>query len=203
MSCHVMSSCHHRFATVGCNDVQHLLSLTVCSRLSPDRPVHWQMLHIHCLPWFLTPSTRPNITLLSMLSCGSLTTCPKYRSLRDSMWFSSSFSVPMQWSQLTKQYRHEHWRYDNSNHSCSCDMIQQQHQFNGPLSELPGWASTNLDLLAQETVSCTGISWTICKSFTPHSRQITMPASHHSVFTGRMPFLSLNQQHQSTDMIWY
>jgi len=35
----------------------------------------------------------------------------------------------------------------------------------------------------------------ICKS-APHSRQITMPAPHHSVF---MPFLPLNQQRQSTE----
>jgi len=34
--------------------------------------------------------------------------------------------------------------------------------------------------------------------FSPRSRQITTPVSHHSVFTGRMPFLSPNQQHQST-----
>jgi len=27
--------------------------------------------------------------------------------------------------------------------------------------------------------------------------EITMPAPHHSVFTGRMPFLLPNQQHQS------
>jgi len=38
-----------------------------------------------------------------------------------------------------------------------------------------------------------------CKSFAPRSRQITMPAPHHSVFTGRMPFLPPNQQHQSTE----
>jgi len=30
-------------------------------------------------------------------------------------------------------------------------------------------------------------------------RQITMPATHHSVFTGRMPFLPRNQQRQSTE----
>ena len=42
-----------------------------------------------------------------------------------------------------------------------------------------------------------GISWAICKS-APRSRQITMPAPHHSVFTGRMPLLPPNQQHQST-----
>jgi len=35
--------------------------------------------------------------------------------------------------------------------------------------------------LKQETVSGSGISWAICKS-APRSRQITMPASHHSVF---------------------
>ena len=36
-------------------------------------------------------------------------------------------------------------------------------------------------LLKQETVSGNGISWAICKS-APHSRQITTPALHHSVF---------------------
>ena len=45
-----------------------------------------------------------------------------------------------------------------------------------------------------------GISWAMCKS-TPRLRQITMPASHHSVFTGRMPFLPPNQQRQSTEGI--
>jgi len=35
--------------------------------------------------------------------------------------------------------------------------------------------------LKQETVSGSGISWAICKS-APRSRQITMPAHHHSVF---------------------
>jgi len=39
-----------------------------------------------------------------------------------------------------------------------------------------------------------GISWTMCKSFTPRSRQMTMSVPHDSVFTCRM----LNQQHQST-----
>ena len=36
-------------------------------------------------------------------------------------------------------------------------------------------------LLKQETVSGSGISWAVCKS-APRSRQITMPAPHHSVF---------------------
>ena len=61
------------------------------------------------------------------------------------------------------------------------------HPFNGPLSgttevsryqkgKKPIWI-----LLKQETVSGSGISWAICKS-AHRSRQITMPAPHHSVF---------------------
>ena len=77
------------------------------------------------------------------------------------------------------------------------------HPFNGPFPGLPGWADTRKVkpiwiLLKQETVSGSGISWAICKS-APYSRQTTMPASHRSVFTGRMPFLPPNQQCQSTE----
>jgi len=46
---------------------------------------------------------------------------------------------------------------------------------------------TILDLVEQETVSDSGISWTICK-FASCPRQITMPASHYSVFTGLKTF---------------
>jgi len=44
-----------------------------------------------------------------------------------------------------------------------------------------------------------GISWTICKQSAPHSRQITTPTPHHSIFTGLMLFLTPNQQCQSND----
>jgi len=47
-------------------------------------------------------------------------------------------------------------------------------------------------------VSGSGISWAICKSASC-SKQITIPAPHHSVFTGQMPFLLPNQQRQSTE----
>ena len=55
---------------------------------------------------------------------------------------------------------------------------------------IPGWAGTRKVkpiwiLLKQETVSGSGISWAICKS-APRSRQITTPAHHCSVFTGRI-----------------
>jgi len=68
---------------------------------------------------------------------------------------------------------------------------------------LPGSAGTRKVkpmwiLLKQETMSGGGISLAICK-YASRSRQITTPAPHHSVFTGRMPFLPPNQQHQSTE----
>ena len=51
---------------------------------------------------------------------------------------------------------------------------------------LPMWAGTRKltsfwSLLKQETVSGSGLSWAIHKSAC-HSRQITMPAPHHSLF---------------------
>jgi len=60
------------------------------------------------------------------------------------------------------------------------------HPFNGTLSETDRvsqyWkGKTNPDLLEQETAMSSGIIWAIC-IYTPRSRQITMPASHHSVF---------------------
>ena len=69
---------------------------------------------------------------------------------------------------------------------------------------LPKWAGTRkvkpiCILLKQETVNGSGISWTICKSLNltpdrqPHQHLITQ------FFTGRMPFLPPNQQHQSTE----
>jgi len=54
--------------------------------------------------------------------------------------------------------------------------------------------------MKQQMMGGSRISWTICKpyAYAHCSREITMPVPHHSVFTGRMPFLSPNQQHQST-----
>jgi len=46
-----------------------------------------------------------------------------------------------------------------------------------------------------------GISWTTCKQSAPRSRQITTPTSYHSIFTGRMFFLTPNQQCQSNEGI--
>ena len=48
---------------------------------------------------------------------------------------------------------------------------------------LPGWAGTRKvkpiwTLLKQETVSGSGISWTVCKQSAPRSRQITTPTPY-------------------------
>ena len=84
----------------------------------------------------------------------------------------------------------------------------QNTSYNTRLTALcPGlvrWASTRKVksiwiLLKQETVSGSGISWAICKS-TPRPRQITMPVPPPlSFLTGRMLFLSPNQQRRSTE----
>jgi len=57
---------------------------------------------------------------------------------------------------------------------------------------------SNLDLLEQEIVSGSGISWAICKSAS-HPRQITTSAPTTEFFTGRMPFLPPDQQRQSAE----
>ena len=58
-------------------------------------------------------------------------------------------------------------------------------------------------LLQQETASGSSINWAVCKS-APHSRQITMPAPHHSVFyrpdalPAAQPTASKHWRHNST-----
>ena len=48
-------------------------------------------------------------------------------------------------------------------------------------------------------MSGSGISWAVCKS-APHSREITMPAPHHSVFYRPDVLPATNQQRQSTEV---
>ena len=82
--------------------------------------------------------------------------------------------------------------------SCSIVDTHTHTRLTALFPALPRWAGTRKVkpiwiLLKQETVSGSDISWAICKS-APRSRQITMPAPHHTLFfTGRMPFLPTNQ----------
>ena len=95
---------------------------------------------------------------------------------------------------------------------CCCRRQQAERElhthtqtFNGLFPGQPGSAGTRRInhsgfCWSKRCWGGSGISWTICKSFAPCSRQITTPAPHHSIFfTGRMPFLPPNQQRQSTE----
>jgi len=69
---------------------------------------------------------------------------------------------------------------------CRACLQQQQHPFNGPLSRTTrvSWYQKGkiiLDLLEQDTVCGSDISWILCTSV-HHPRQITTPASHQSFF---------------------
>ena len=73
------------------------------------------------------------------------------------------------------------------------------HPFNGLFSRTT-WVSryqkgkTSLDLnKLRDDGDGSGISWTACKQTSPCSRQITTSTPHHSIFTGRMLFLTPNQ----------
>ena len=81
-----------------------------------------------------------------------------------------------------KLYCVEHWQKTVT----QCTHTHTHTRLTACYPGLPGWAGTRKVkpiwiLLKQETVSGSGISWAICKS-APSSRQITMPAPHHSVF---------------------
>ena len=75
----------------------------------------------------------------------------------------------------------------NSSHSqlVSCDELTDS-------DSQTNWVSRHQKvkqiwiLLSKRWSGGSGISWTICISFAPCFRQITMPASHHSVFKGQM-----------------
>jgi len=80
-----------------------------------------------------------------------------------------------------------------------CDL--HAHPFNGPFSGTTRVTryqkgKTNLDFTEARDNEW---QWHQLDHMGPRSRQITTPAPHHSVFTGRMPFLPPNQQRQSTE----
>jgi len=44
-----------------------------------------------------------------------------------------------------------------------------------------------------------GVAVTSAGPYAPRCSEITMPVPHYSIFTGRLPFMPLNQQSQSTE----
>ena len=70
--------------------------------------------------------------------------------------------------------------------NCPLYCYTTLHPFNGLFSRQPGQAGTrNVNhsgfYWSKRWWDGNGISWTTCKSFATHSRQITMPVPHHSV----------------------
>jgi len=67
------------------------------------------------------------------------------------------------------------------------NLILLLHSFNGLFARTT-WVSQHQKgkpfwiLLKQEMMGGSGISWTICKSFASHCRQITTPVPHYSIF---------------------
>jgi len=94
------------------------------------------------------------------------------------------------------QHRPQTWLYLRKPNETSISTIYcayrthtHIHTFNGLFARTT-WVSWHQKgkpfciLLKQEMMGGSGISWTICKSFAPHSRQITTPVPHHSIFYG-------------------
>ena len=96
---------------------------------------------------------------------------------------------------------------ENGNVSHVPQWYTHTHTFNGPFSgttlvSLYQKGKTNLDLLKQETVSGSGISWAICKS-AHRSRQITMPAHHHSFLQAGCPSCRPTNSIEALKAQWY
>ena len=94
------------------------------------------------------------------------------------------------WCSKVKNFsKTEHWHSNWRTLGCVISLTTHTHTYirlTALFPGLPRWAGTRKVepiwiLLKQETVSGSGISWDRCKS-APCSRQITTPASHHSVF---------------------
>jgi len=87
------------------------------------------------------------------------------------------------------------------------DEILLLHPFNGLASKTTrtswyqkGKTSLNSNEARDDGFSgCSCISWTICKQSASHSTQITTPTPHHSIFTGRILYLTPNQQCQCSE----
>ena len=99
MSCHVKTPSSHRDGWLHERMItaQSLLSRAAFNRCVPTRLVHCETLSSHeilGLPRPRTPSTRPVIALLSILSCGCLIMWPKYRSFLILVWANSAFLTP-------------------------------------------------------------------------------------------------------------
>jgi len=173
------------------------------------------------LVYHLVWSPPPHIPYISSSNMSSFrNTCPYHRNLFCcstkviSSWLSSKESKPNTKKQTTREQNGK--TTEKSKPKSEENLTQQKliflnvlHKRRQPFNRR--FFQDNLGKLAPESLNHSGlqwskrwwggsgISWTICKSFAPRSKQITTPAPHHSIFTGQMLFLTTNQQCQSNE----
>jgi len=100
------------------------------------------------------------------------------------------FQFPFWWeSRLMSMEQSDGWHCLIFNGSFQKNIHSYIHTFNGLFSGQSGYAGTRKVkhsgfYWSKRWWGGSGISWTICKSYAPRSRQITMPVSHHSIFYG-------------------
>ena len=128
------------------------------------------------------PVHRPLLISTAAEPCVPAGLCRVHSGARDAGCTHSVFTA----SSLLVQRRQKNARQFLLNIDLHTPYRNYTHPFSGPLSGTTQGSryqkgETIWILLKQETVSGSGISWTICKS-APRSRQITTPAPHYSVF---------------------
>jgi len=116
------------------------------------------------------------------------------------MMTASTTVIPM--GMVTDQHKTSHFIKEKILKSSL--LLLLLHQFSGLFSRttLVSWYQKGKPfwiLLEQEMMRWQWHHLDHMQIIAPRSRQITMPVPQHSVFTGRMPFLPPNQQHQSTE----
>jgi len=94
-----------------------------------------------------------------------------------------------------------------SAHNVPFDTWLGRHPFHGLFSRTVwvNWRQKGLTILHFNETTDDGVTVTSAdhmRLFTRRCRQITMPACHHSIFTGWMLFLMPNQQCQKTEGIY-
>jgi len=100
----------------------------------------------------------------------------------------------VQHSSTEQQQQHHHQIRD-------CTFVQNKSSYALFLSEKKQerYAPVTGTSSSSAVLGRSGVSWTICKQSAPRSRQTTTPKPRRSIFTGRMLFLTPNQQRQSTE----
>ena len=112
-------------------------------------------------------------------------------------WQNEHFMIPSTTNERTNERTHA------STHACT-HTHTHTHTFNGPFSGTTrvSWyqkGKTNLDFTAARDSEWQWHRWAVCKS-APRSRQITMPAPHHSVYLqARCPSCHPTDKRQSTE----